>query len=135
VITVHRHQEITVIYDGECRLCRSSLEWLQHKLCVSALPFQGTDLNAYGLTREQCSAEVWALCDDTSYSGSSAIAFLLNKRGNTFLSWLIVRSRGTGRFSYRWIASHRNSLVIRIFTYILEQYNAKYRLSDDTENR
>ena len=124
VITVHTHQDIIVIYDGECRLCRSSLEWLQRKICVTALPFQSTDLNSYGLTREQCSAEVLALCDDTTYSGSSAIAFLLNKRGNTFVSWLIVRSGIAGRFGYRWIASHRNSLAVRIFTNILDRSNA-----------
>jgi predicted DCC family thiol-disulfide oxidoreductase YuxK len=131
---VHTNQDITVIYDGECRLCRSSLEWLQQKMCVTALPFQSTDLNSYGLTREQCSAEVWAVCDDSTYSGSSAIAFLLNKRDNTFLSWLIVRSRGVGRFGYRWIASYRNSLAVRIFTNILERNNAKYRLSRATKN-
>ncbi len=93
---------------------------------VTALPFQSTDLNSYGLTREQCSAEVFTLCDDTTYSGSSAIAFLLNKRGNTFLSWLIVRSGRAGRFGYRWVASHRNSLAVRIFTKILDRSNAKH---------
>ncbi len=123
---------IIVIYDGECRLCRSSLEWLQQKMCVTALPFQSTDLNSYGLTSEQCSAEVFALCDDRTYSGSAAIAFLLNKRGNTFLSWLIVRSGRVGRFGYRWIASHRNSLAVRILTNILDRYNTKYKLSNDT---
>ncbi len=114
---------IVVIYDGECRLCRSSLEWLQQKMCVTALPFQSTDLNLYGLTSEQCSAEVLALCDDRTYSGYLAIAFLLNKRGNTFLSWLIKSSGGIGRFGYRWIASRRNSLTVRIFTNILDRYN------------
>jgi predicted DCC family thiol-disulfide oxidoreductase YuxK len=131
VIKVHTHQEIIVIYDGECRICRSSLEWLQQKISVTALPFQSADLNSYGLTREQCSAEVWALYDDTIYSGSSAIAFLLNKRGNTFLSWLILRSRSVGRFGYRWIATHRNSLAVRIFTSILERSNTKYKLIRD----
>jgi len=127
-------QDIVVIYDGECRFCRSSLQWLQQKMSITALPFQSTDLNSYGLTREQCSAEVLALCGDTTYCGSCAIALLLNKRGNTFLSWLIVRSGRAGRFGYRWIASHRNSLAVRIFTNILDRSNAKHKLSSDTKN-
>lgn len=121
-----KNSHIIVIYDGECRLCRSSLKWLQQKMSVTALPFQSTDLNSYGLTREQCAAEVWAFCDERTYSGSAAIALLLNKRGNTFLSWLIVRSGRAGRFGYRWIASQRNSLAARIFTNILDRYNAKH---------
>jgi len=115
------HLEVILIYDGECRFCRASLTWLQEKLQVTAVAFQNADLAKYGLTRRQCEKAVFVVADQKTYSGSSAIAFLLNLRGNTFISRQIERSGWLGRVGYRWLASHRNSLLVRLATRYLER--------------
>jgi len=122
---VNPENGIIVIYDGQCRFCIASLKWLQQKLDLTSIAFQDADLSPYGLTREQCSKEVFALSDAKTYSGAEAIALLLSKRGNTSLArslriFPILSSRG-----YRWVASHRNSPLIRVITTVLERSNAK----------
>jgi predicted DCC family thiol-disulfide oxidoreductase YuxK len=112
---------ITVIYDGQCRFCIVSLFWLQKRLQVNALAFQGADLATYGLTYGQCSKEVFALNDNQTYAGAEAVAFLLRRRGNIVVSKIIKRSGIFGRFGYRWIASHRNSLLARLMMVALER--------------
>ena len=114
-------QEITVIYDGQCRFCKASIHWLQKRLSVKAVAFQDGGLEKFGLTLEQCSKEVFALYENQRFSGADAVAFLLKKRGNKVASFLIKSSGNVGRFGYRWVASHRNSLLIRIATRILEK--------------
>ena len=115
------HLDVILIYDGECRFCKASLIWLQEKLQVTAVAFQGADLAIYGLTRSQCEQAVFVVADQKIYSGSSAIAFLLNLRGNTFISRQIERSGWLGQVGYRWLASHRNSLLVRLATRYLER--------------
>jgi len=118
---VNSQQEIVVIYDGECRFCRASVAWLEQKLRMKALAYQESDLSIYGLTRDQCEAEVFAISGGVQYSGAGAVAFLLRQRGNTFFS-LIVRASGPlGRVGYRWVASHRNSALVRMAIRLLER--------------
>jgi len=119
--------QIVVIFDGECSFCKSTLDWLQQKVKLSALPFQSTDLSPYGLTRQQCQVQVYAICENKTFSGAAAISFLLHERGNTFLSATIKLSGGLGRSGYRWVASHRRSLPIRVFKRVLDRSNAKHR--------
>ncbi|MSO33720.1 MAG: DUF393 domain-containing protein [Candidatus Nanopelagicaceae bacterium] len=114
-------REVTVIYDGECRFCRASLNWLQKKLSVQAIAFQNAPLETLGLTSEQCSKEVFVLTESQTYSGAGAVSFLLNLRGNTKASLFIKRSGPVGRFGYRWVALHRNSVLVRAITKILER--------------
>ncbi len=85
------HLDVILIYDGECRFCIASLGWLQEKLKVTAVPFQEADLVTYGLTRSQCEKAVFVIAGQNTYSGSSAISFLLNLRGNTIVSRQIER--------------------------------------------
>ena len=118
------HLDVILIYDGECRFCRASLTWLQEKLRVTAVAFQDADLATYGLTRSQCEKAVCVVTDQKTYSGTSAIAFLLSLRGNTFISRQIERSGWLGQAGYRWLASHRNSLLVRIATRYLERISA-----------
>lgn len=114
-------EEVTVVYDGECRFCRASLGWLQKKLQVRAIAFQSASLETYGLTFEQCSKEVFVLTKNKTYSGAEALAFLLDCRGNKKSSLFIKRSGPVGRFGYRWVALHRNSVLVRAITKILER--------------
>ena len=115
------HLDVILIYDGECRFCRACLTWLQEKLQVTAVAFQEADLARYGLTRSQCEQAVFVITEQKTYSGSAAIALLLNLRGNTCISRQIKRSGWLGRLGYRWLASHRNSLLVRLVTRYLEK--------------
>ena len=114
-------QEITVIYDGQCRFCEASLNLLQKRLSVNAVAFQDGGLEKFGLTVEECSKEVFALNGNQRFAGADAVALLLKQRGNKAAAFLIKNSGNLGRTIYRWIASHRNSLLIRIATRILEK--------------
>ena len=114
---------ITVIFDGECEFCRQSVTWIQRKLQITALPFQTADLSAFSLTREQCAKQVYVISNGTTYGGAAAIAFLLKSRGNRFQSTIIKASGPIGRAGYRWIASHRKSLPVKIATKVLTFLN------------
>lgn len=122
-----KHDSITVIYDGECRFCLASVNWLALNLEFKALPFQSADLSAFGLTREECAKEVIATLNGTTYRGANAVAVLLRARGNRLPATIISASGFLGRAGYRWIATHRSSLVVRIFTKILEHALNKAR--------
>lgn len=113
--------EIVIIYDGECRFCKASLTWLERKMSVTAIAFQTADLNSYGLTLAQCEVEVFAISDEEKYAGAAAVAFLLRERGNTFLAAVVRGSGPLGRAGYRWVATHRNSGIVRLATRWLER--------------
>lgn len=115
------NSKITVIYDGECRFCKASINWLALKLDFTAHPFQSSDLAPFNLTREECSKEVIAIETGKTFRGSAAISILLRARGNRVLAALIAASGFIGRSSYRWIATHRNSALIKFATYLLER--------------
>jgi predicted DCC family thiol-disulfide oxidoreductase YuxK len=112
---------ITVLYDGECRFCKASINWLALKLDFVAHPFQSADLAPFNLTRDECAKEVIAILGGTTVRGAAAIAALLRVRGNRFLAALITASGFIGRASYRWIATHRNSVLIKVATYLMER--------------
>ena len=112
---------ITVIYDGECRFCKASINWLALKLDFVALPFQSADLLPFNLTREECAKEVIVILNGTTVRGAAAIAVLLRARGNRVLATAISASGFLGRSGYRWIASHRGSFLVKLLTKILER--------------
>lgn len=116
-----KHESITVIYDGECRFCIASVNWLALKLGFKALPFQTSDLESFDLTREECAKEVIAISGGRTYRGAAAIALLLRSRGNRVLAATILASGFFGRAGYRWIGSHRGSLLVKVLTKILER--------------
>jgi predicted DCC family thiol-disulfide oxidoreductase YuxK len=117
--------QITVVFDGECDFCKQSVTWIQRKLTVKALPFQTTDLTPFNLTREQCAKQVYVIAENATYEGAAGIAYLLKQRGNTLL-WLKIKISGPfGRAGYRWIASHRNSIPVKLATRLLSYLNGK----------
>ena len=113
--------EATVIYDGDCRLCQASINWLRLKLDIAAEPFQRAHLERFGLTREECAKEVIVYTTKATYRGAAAVAYLLRARGNRLTAIVITASGPLGRFGYRWVATHRNSLPIKLLTRILER--------------
>jgi predicted DCC family thiol-disulfide oxidoreductase YuxK len=115
------NSNITVIFDGECRFCKASIDWLALKLDFAARPFQSTDLAPFNLTREECAKEVIAIQSGETFRGAAAISILLRARGNRILAALIAASGFIGRASYRWVAAHRNSVLIKVATYLLER--------------
>ena len=117
--------QITVIFDGQCEFCEQSVTWIQRKLVITALPFQTSELAPFNLTKEQCAKQVYVVSDGVTYGGAAAIAFLLKRRGNRIQSGLITASGPVGRAGYRWIASHRNSIPVKLATRILQYLNGK----------
>ena len=95
---------ITVIYDGNCRFCKASVDWLGLKLVFDALPFQSSDLESFGLTREESTREAIAIADGVIYRGAGAVGYLLGARGNEVGAWVVRVSGGVGRSGYRWVA-------------------------------
>ncbi|CAN2187677.1 COG3011 Predicted thiol-disulfide oxidoreductase [Candidatus Nanopelagicaceae bacterium] len=114
-------KKATVIFDGECRFCLASLNWLRSNLDIDAHPFQSADLAHFHLTRAQCEKEVIALIDGTVYGGAQAVAQLLALRGNRNLSRYVKASGKLGDLGYRWVATHRNSLPVKVLTVVLER--------------
>jgi predicted DCC family thiol-disulfide oxidoreductase YuxK len=110
---------ITVIYDGQCRLCQASLNWLQLKSKITAHSFHQINPAEFQLTLEECQRQVIAIADNQIYKGADAVAVLLKHRGNTLSALLLKASGPLGRAGYRWVASHRNSIRVRLLTYLL----------------
>jgi predicted DCC family thiol-disulfide oxidoreductase YuxK len=116
---------ITVIFDGDCEFCKQSVTWIQRKLVVKALAFQTAGLEPFNLTKEQCAKQVYVITDSDVYGGADAIRYLLKKRGNRVSAMLLGATGNVGRAGYRWVASHRNSLLIKLATRILTRLNRK----------
>ena len=113
--------EATLIYDGDCRLCQASVDWLRLKLDIAAEPFQRANLERFGLTREECAKEVIVHTSRATHRGAAAVAYLLRARGNGLASFVITASGPLGRYGYHWVATHRNSLAITLLTRFLER--------------
>jgi predicted DCC family thiol-disulfide oxidoreductase YuxK len=119
--------QIVVIFDGECAFCKASIEWIEQRLVVDSKPFQEADLASYGLTFERCSQSVHVIAESKVLVGAAAIAYLLKKRGNRSLSLLITTSGILGRWGYKWVSNHRNSLVVKAAHRLLDQSNLNYK--------
>jgi len=111
--------KIVVIYDGKCQLCKNSIYWIEKKLKIKALDFHATDLSKFNLTFEQCSREVFEVGNAKVFSGAKAVAFLLRRRGNKFLSLLITLSGPLGRSGYKWVARNRSSAPVKLLSRLL----------------
>jgi predicted DCC family thiol-disulfide oxidoreductase YuxK len=114
------YPDVTLIYDGECRFCAACLAWARRKLEISAISYQEANLDQYGLVRSECEKSVFVVTKEVNLSGATAVAYLLKLRGNSILAWIIQSSGWIGESGYRWVASHRDSLVIRVVTKYVE---------------
>ena len=112
-----------VIYDGHCEFCEQSLIWLQQKVVIDAIAFQGADLQPFNLTREQCAKQLYVITGSDTYAGADAIRYLLQLRVYKAAALLLGASGNLGRTGYRWVASHRNTWPIKIATRVLQYLN------------
>ena len=117
--------KIVVLTDGECRFCEATLEWMQKKLDVDATPFQRADFAKFGLSYEECSKALHVVHSGKVYVGANAIGFLLGKRGNSLLSFIVRVSGPLGKIGYKWVAGHRDIWIIRTATTLIEALNKK----------
>ena len=115
--------EIIVIYDGQCELCKNSVSWVQKQLEIVALDFHTSDLSKFGLSKKQCSREVFVISDKSQYRGAQAAAYLLNRRGNRVLSGLINASGPIGRATYKWVAANRTSTPVKILSKLIKRWS------------
>lgn len=112
---------ITVIFDGQCRLCQASINWLHSKCQITAHSFYEIDPKDFQLTLEECQRQVIAINGDQIYKGADAVAVLLKHRGNTVMAALLKATGPLGRAGYRWVANHRSSILVRLLTRLLER--------------
>ena len=116
-----KNPDATLIYDGECRFCAACLAWVKRKLEITSISFQEANLDKYGLVRSECEKSVFLVTIEANLSGADAVAYLLRLRGNSLLAWILQSSGQIGESGYRWVASHRDSLIIRMITKYLER--------------
>lgn len=116
--------EIVVLTDGDCRFCEATMKWVEEKIKLEAIAYQRADLGFYGLTYEECSQAVHVIHAGKVYVGADAIAYLLGRRGNYILGFIVRASGPLGKFGYKWVAGHRNSWIIKAATTLLERRNS-----------
>lgn len=114
-------ETITVIFDGQCRLCRASVNWLEMKSQITALSFHDIDPEIYHLTRQECETQVIAIEGNQIRKGATAVAFLMGHRGNTKTARFITVTGPLAHIGYKWVSTHRNSLPVKALTRILEK--------------
>ena len=112
--------QITVIYDGQCQLCKNSISWVSKKLAINVIDFHTAELSQFSLSIEQCEREVFVITSVNCYSGAQAVAYLLQARGNKVASSVVTFSGPLGRLGYRWVAGHRNTWPVRMLSRILK---------------
>jgi predicted DCC family thiol-disulfide oxidoreductase YuxK len=110
-----------VIYDGECKFCLQCINWVSKKLDISSITFQSADLAKYGLTLAECRQQVFVIDGDKKYGAIDAVTFILTQRGNSLLSNFLKLSGPLGRWGYFWVASNRQSLIVRLLGRILSR--------------
>ena len=106
----------TLVYDGDCAFCTSSVRWVTrlHLGADVVVAYQHTDLGPLGLTTQQCQDKLQLVLPTGTWSGHAAVGRLLLRSqwywrpvGLLMLtppvSWL---ARGV----YRWVADHRDKM-------------------------
>ena len=103
----------TFVYDGDCSFCTTCAQFIERRIPTRArvVPWQFADLEALGLTAEQCEESVQWVGDSTA-AGPDAIALLLRDAGRTWRAAGTALQWGPVRLAawpvYRWVAEHRH---------------------------
>lgn len=118
-------KEITVIYDGQCEFCKNCLTWVEKKLVVTAIPYQSADLSQYGLTIEECAAQLYVIKGKKKYGGIKAVRLLLRKRKNRIAALVIKLSGPLGDKAYKWVAVNRSSVMVNLLNKAVIKLNKR----------
>jgi predicted DCC family thiol-disulfide oxidoreductase YuxK len=118
-------KEIIVLYDGQCEFCKNCLTWTQKKLAVTAIPYQSADLAKYGLTLDECAAQLYVIRGKKKYGGVKAVIFLLRKRKNHISAFVLKISGALGDRGYKWVAANRSSAVVGVLNKLVIKVNHK----------
>lgn len=107
-----------LVFDGDCGMCSTSARFVERRLRRSTEDFdvvasQLTDLDALGLTQQQCDEALqWVAADGTITSGHEAVASVLSASrwwarpmGSATHA---PGARTVARVAYRWVAHHRH---------------------------
>lgn len=107
----------SLIFDGDCGFCTTSVRWLQRWLprVPATIPFQWAQLDEFGLTEAEARARVWFVVGGRRFGGAAAIAALL--RGQPVaalrvLGWLatVPPWSWAAEAGYRVVARYRYRL-------------------------
>ena len=101
-----------LIYDGDCRFCTSSAEWLRTRLLADQpiVAYQAVDLGRFGLTEaDAAAAAYWVDAEGGLHRGAAAIAAALAACGG---AWGIV-GRGLALPPLSWLARGVYAVVAR----------------------
>jgi predicted DCC family thiol-disulfide oxidoreductase YuxK len=105
-----------LVYDGDCAFCTSSVRWVT-RLSLNVdevVPWQFSDLDALGLTQQQCEDKMQLVLPGRTWAGHAAAGRLLLRSrwywkplGALLLtppfSWV-------ARAVYRWVADNRDKM-------------------------
>ena len=106
-----------LIFDGDCAFCTSSVNWGKRliKRLPKTTPYQFADLDALGLTAEQCNLAVQFVAPSGQvYSAERAVREVLLAAGKGW--WLLGVLMGLPGLRwlsgvvYRWVARNRQRL-------------------------
>lgn len=106
-----------LVFDGDCAFCSSSVRWMERWIGrrPRIVAWQFTDLDALGLTQQQCEdALQWVHPDGRVESAHLAVSRTLLHAGKGW--WLlgaVIRIPGisfVAGVAYRWIARNRHRL-------------------------
>ena len=102
-----------VFYDGECDFCLACVNWVKSRYEIEALPNNSPRISNYGLTREIVDKSV-VVIDSKIMTSAKAVSFLLKKSGFKKSAFLLKASGPLGELGYKYVASHRDGLIVRI---------------------
>jgi predicted DCC family thiol-disulfide oxidoreductase YuxK len=106
-----------LLFDGDCGFCTTTARWGERRWpdAAQVVPWQHTDIEALGLTPEQCNRELqWVGADGRHASGAAAVGRWLHAAGGVWklLGWLAYTPPTSWIASgiYRLVAANRSRL-------------------------
>ena len=101
-----------LLFDGDCRFCTATIRRLRRRFepAAESVPWQEADLEALGISAEECRRAVqWV--GDARASGADAIAaWLRTSRRLRPVVWVIPLGLPLGRLLYPVVARNRRRL-------------------------
>ena len=96
------------------------MAWVKARSEIEAIPNQSINPATYGITREECEKSVVVITDRTYFS-AKAIAELLKLCGHPYLAKFLKLSGPIGEWGYKYVANHRDGLLIKILHYLIKR--------------